>query len=81
MNWTLPTNKENDQVIGVTTYNCERYVPKNSSISNETCSKEMFSNETKHCSEWVFDKSEETLVSEVRKTFRTIGKVHFISFS
>lgn len=63
--WAIPKETDDSQVIGVNTDNCKRFLAKNISTINDTCSEDMFSNVVQTCSEWIFEDSERTIVNDV----------------
>ncbi|KAJ8912268.1 hypothetical protein NQ315_008859 [Exocentrus adspersus] len=64
MKWAIPIDDNSDQLIGVKadTY-CDRFAF-NRSVTNATCSPEMFTRTIEKCTEWIFDNDERTIVND-----------------
>lgn len=45
---------------------CSKFIFKNDSLANATCTSEWFEHEEERCDRWVFDESERTIVNDVR---------------
>lgn len=63
---------------------CKRFKPKIDNFFDETCSVQMFSNETIRCNQWVFDKTSHTILQEWSLTCEEnewklafVGTAHF----
>ncbi|CAG9822517.1 unnamed protein product [Phaedon cochleariae] len=84
LKWAIPTESNDNQVIGVKTDSCLRYMPKNDSDLSSTCSPESFTKTLEKCNEWIFDDVERTIVNEWNITcienqwkISLVGSSHF----
>ncbi|XP_023024168.2 organic cation transporter protein [Leptinotarsa decemlineata] len=83
--WAIPPESSENQVIGVQSDTCSRYLPTNVSELNSTiCSKNSFTNTIETCTEWIFDGSERTIVNDWNITclenqwkISLVGTAHF----
>lgn len=79
--WAIPHSSSDNQVIGIKSDICSRYQPKENASA---CSPESFSDTIMHCSEWVFDNVERTIVNDWNLTcienqwkVSLVGSSHF----
>ncbi|KAG5886492.1 hypothetical protein JTB14_014675 [Gonioctena quinquepunctata] len=85
MDWAIPHEASDNQVIGVKADTCLRYAPRNISELNTTaCSKYSFTETVEKCSEWIFDENERTIVNDWNITclenqwkIALVGSSHF----
>lgn len=64
--WATPPDANNHHVISVKMNNCYRYSSREGNHTDR-CSQEMFTNKTERCTDWVFDGTERTIVTDVSK--------------
>ncbi|KAJ8969980.1 hypothetical protein NQ317_007027 [Molorchus minor] len=83
MDWAIPSDTSTNQVIGVKVDSCSRYAV-NQSVTNATCSQDIFTDVVEKCSEWVFDDAERTIVTDWNMTcvenqwkLSLVGTSHF----
>ncbi|XP_074033252.1 organic cation transporter protein-like isoform X2 [Leptinotarsa decemlineata] len=86
MKWAIPNKISEDQVIGVKTDSCSRYVHENDSseFHSTVCTEKSFTNTTVACSELIFDENERTIVNDFNITclenqwkISLVGTAHF----
>ncbi|CAG9766667.1 unnamed protein product [Ceutorhynchus assimilis] len=87
INWAIPKDRDNDQVIGFKSDICYKYAINRTAwaANNETC-QEQFFDKTRlvKCTEWIFSEAESTIVNEWNLTcienqwkISLIGSSHF----
>nr|XP_023022775.1 organic cation transporter protein-like [Leptinotarsa decemlineata] len=86
MKWAIPNKISEDQVIGVKTDPCSRYIHENESseFNSTVCTEKSFTNTTVACSELIFDENERTVVNDFNITclenqwkIYLVGTIHF----